>query len=71
VAPACDISHKHLAGMGDIPPLGTSTCVSALGHKRTFGKVRLMSALPPKADIDERGGMSACAPVADIASLSR
>jgi hypothetical protein len=25
--------------------------ISALGHKRTFGKVRLMSALPPKADI--------------------
>jgi hypothetical protein len=22
-----------------------------LGHKRTFGKVRLMSALPPKADM--------------------
>jgi hypothetical protein len=24
---------------------------SALGQKQTFGKVRLMSALPPKADI--------------------
>ena len=25
--------------------------MSALGQKRTLGKVRLMSALPPKADI--------------------
>jgi len=25
--------------------------MSALGHKQTLGKVRLMSALPPKADI--------------------
>jgi hypothetical protein len=28
--------------------------MSALGHKRTSVRVRLMSALPPKADIDER-----------------
>jgi len=26
--------------------------MSALGQKQTLGKVRLMSALPPKADID-------------------
>src|SRR5436190_20672823 len=25
--------------------------MSALGHKQTFGSIRLMSALPPKADI--------------------
>jgi hypothetical protein len=25
--------------------------MSALGHKRTFSKLQLMSALPPKADI--------------------
>jgi hypothetical protein len=28
--------------------------MSALGHKQTFGIFRLMSALPPKADINER-----------------
>jgi hypothetical protein len=28
--------------------------VTALGHKRTFCDVRVMSALPPKADIDRR-----------------
>jgi hypothetical protein len=28
--------------------------MSALGQKQTLGKVRLMSALPPKADIAER-----------------
>ena len=28
--------------------------MSALGHKRTFGKVRVMSALPPKADMAQR-----------------
>ena len=27
--------------------------MSALGHKQTLGKVQLMSALPPKADINE------------------
>jgi hypothetical protein len=27
---------------------------SALSHKRTFGPFIAMSALPPKADIDER-----------------
>jgi hypothetical protein len=26
--------------------------MSALGHKQTFKRLRLMSALPPKADID-------------------
>jgi len=29
--------------------------MSALGQKRTFTHLRLMSALPPKADIAERG----------------
>src|SRR5215469_12894876 len=33
--------------------------MSALGQKQTLGKVRLMSALPPKADMVERLGMSA------------
>ena len=29
--------------------------MSALGQKRTFGDVRRMSALPPKADMDQWG----------------
>ena len=29
----------------------SATRMSALGQKQTLGKVRLMSALPPKADI--------------------
>jgi hypothetical protein len=37
---SCCRANPHRAGM------------SALGHKRTFGIFRLMSALPPKADID-------------------
>ena len=35
--------------------------MSALGHKRTFGKVRLMSALSPKADIVSRNECPLCA----------
>ena len=38
--------------------------MSALGHKRTFDKVRPMSALPPKADI-QWSGMSTLPPKAD------
>jgi hypothetical protein len=30
--------------------------MSAMGQKQTLGKVRLMSALPPKADIKDQGG---------------
>jgi len=42
--------------------------MSALGQKQTLGKVRLMSALPPKADIDrERRHRHASA--ADCASM--
>ena len=29
--------------------------MSALGHKRTFRTARIMSALPPKADIESLG----------------
>jgi hypothetical protein len=29
--------------------------MSALGQKRTFSEVYAMSALPPKADMDQRG----------------
>jgi hypothetical protein len=40
--------------------------MSALGQKRTLGKVRLMSALPPKADIDEQDRHVRFVPKADI-----
>jgi hypothetical protein len=33
--------------------------MSALGQKRTFGSEALMSALPPKADMDQRVGKPA------------
>jgi hypothetical protein len=44
-----------------------SNPMSALGHKRTFGKVRLMSALPPKADISRALGDVRYVPKADYA----
>jgi hypothetical protein len=40
--------------------------MSALGQKRTLRLVRLMSALPPKADIDERGCHLRFVPIAAI-----
>jgi hypothetical protein len=40
---------------------------SALGQKRTSDKVCVMSALPPKADIDKRDGNVRFVPKADIA----
>jgi len=40
--------------------------MSALGHKRTFAEVYVMSALPPKANIDERDGDVRFVPKADI-----
>jgi hypothetical protein len=40
--------------------------MSALGHYRTFGKTRLMSALPPKADIDHVPENVGFVPIADI-----
>jgi hypothetical protein len=40
--------------------------MSALGHKRTFGIIQLMSALPPKADIVQHGGNVRFVPKADI-----
>src|SRR6516225_5168608 len=39
--------------------LKSGKAMSALGQKQTSAHVRVMSALPPKADIGERGGMSA------------
>jgi hypothetical protein len=40
--------------------------MSAMGQKRTFSDVRLMSALPPKADIVGRNGDVRFVPKADI-----
>jgi hypothetical protein len=40
--------------------------MSALGHKRTLRLVRLMSALPSKADIVQHGGNVRFVPTADI-----
>jgi hypothetical protein len=39
---------------------------SALGQKQTFGPFTAMSALPPKADIDERDRHVRFVPKADI-----
>ena len=40
--------------------------MSALGHKQTSAHVRVMSALPPKADIDQHGRDVRFVPKADI-----
>src|SRR6516162_5092429 len=40
--------------------------MSALGHRRTSAHVRVMSALPPKADIAESGWHVCFVPKADI-----
>ena len=43
--------------------------MSALGQKQTFTHLRPMSALPPKADMDEWGCDVRFVPKADIHSL--
>jgi hypothetical protein len=43
--------------------------MSALGHKRTFSEVFVMSALPPKADIGGRELDVRFTPKADISSV--
>jgi hypothetical protein len=52
-------SGVSLHGSNPDPPM------SALGQKQTLGKVRLMSALPPKADIAERDWNVRFVPKAD------
>jgi hypothetical protein len=42
--------------------------MSALGQKRTLTLVRLMSALPPRADIEAALGNVRFVPIADIGS---
>ena len=41
-----------MTAMGQKRTLGKVRLMSALGQKQTFKRLRLMSALPPKADID-------------------
>jgi hypothetical protein len=43
--------------------------MSALGHKQTLTVVRVMSALPPKADIAEHDWHVRFVPEADIVTL--
>ena len=43
--------------------------MSALGQKQTFGKVRLMSAIPPKADMNQSCRDVRFVPQADIPHL--
>jgi hypothetical protein len=43
--------------------------MSALGQKQTLGKARLMSALPPKADMDQPGCDVRFVPIADIQAV--
>ena len=45
--------------------------MSALGQKRTSGHVRVMSALPPKADITERDLLVSFVPEADITLIPK
>jgi hypothetical protein len=45
------------------------TVMSALGQKRTLGHVRIMSALPPKADIGTQPRNVRFVPKADIHRL--
>ena len=54
------------ARFGVLEPL-----TSALGHKRTSPHVRVMSALPPKADIVQRIGNVRFVPKADILKRPR
>jgi hypothetical protein len=45
--------------------------MSALGHKRTLGSVRVMSALPPKADIETQSRDVRFVPKADSCNRSK
>jgi hypothetical protein len=45
--------------------------MSALGHNRTFGDVGSMSALPPKADIDQRSVNVRLVPKADSCTAAK
>jgi hypothetical protein len=44
--------------------------MSALGHKRTLEAIELMSALPPKADIETQASDVRFVPKADICSAA-
>src|SRR5215469_2004615 len=51
--------------------VGSGLAMSALGQKQTLGKVRLMSALPPKADIGTQPRNVRFVPKADIMHHSK
>jgi len=46
----------------------STIAMSALGQKQTFKRLRLMSALPPKADMDQCGCDVRFVPKADISA---
>jgi|SRR5262245_59535921 len=54
--------------MGQRSAVPAKGLMSALGHKRTSKQVRAMSALPPKADMDQNGRDVRFVPKADIGS---
>jgi hypothetical protein len=58
-------SGVSLQGSDPEPPM------SALGQKQTLGKVTLMSALPPKADIGTQSWNVRFVPKADIQAIVR
>src|SRR5262249_15570446 len=53
----------RLHGSNPEPPM------SALGQKQTWKLVRVMSALPPKADMDQQGRDVRFVPIADISLI--
>ena len=57
-------SGRHQGGIAD-----SRLPLSVLGHERTLHEVRMMSALPPKADIGIQPRNVCFVPKADIASL--
>ena len=46
--------HEAIPANGSAAGCAYERSMSALGQKRTLGDLRLMSALPPKADMGER-----------------
>src|SRR5262249_2984224 len=62
--------HRNVKA-GDWKRSGGRLSMSALGHKRTLRLVRLMSALPPKADIGTRSWNVRFVPIADSCSAAK
>ena len=51
--------------------LTLGVAMSALGHKRTYGAQKGMSALPPKADMCSARADVSFVPIADMAHITR